>query len=402
MRHEGVHGTLFPVDASDNHHYVSLWEHKEVLPVIKDGKTWINVRTGGWPESFSGTRNEGSVDCIAAFPRLLDTKLIGDSLYLSCREDQGKIIIWKGAPSYNTEKKEILSLNDTVVRVNDLLGYYEGKIAVQLVNDGRLKDENILYLKGGEPWPISRVIRTEKARYVHDGMVLIPGTEFSFDLTNTEEFIPYPGSTGKIFRVDSFLIDRYPVTNAQYYEFLISSGYRPSDTTGYLRHWQYGKFRQGQDNYPVVHVSYEDIRAYATWAGKRLPTEAEWQLAAQGTDKRKWPWGNQFHGTFCNNGFDRQTPVDAFPKGASPYGVMDLVGNVWQMTNDMYFNGSNYFMVIRGGSFYKPDSDSCYVQGGPQPLDRTQIMLMVSPGFDRNSTVGFRCVKDIDTNRFKP
>ncbi|MGB8490203.1 MAG: SUMF1/EgtB/PvdO family nonheme iron enzyme, partial [Bacteroidales bacterium] len=147
-------------------------------------------------------------------------------------------------------------------------------------------------------------------------------------------------------------------------------------------------------------LSYEDMKAYAKWAGKRLPTQAEWQLAAQGTDGRKWPWGNEFHATFCNNGFDKATPVDAFPKGMSPYGVVDLVGNVWQMTNDMYFDGSYYFTVIRGGSFYKPVSSEWYIEGGPQPLDKTQIMLLVSPGFDRSSTVGFRCVKDIDPAAF--
>ncbi|HBZ22317.1 MAG TPA: hypothetical protein DEO60_14385, partial [Bacteroidales bacterium] len=76
-------------------------------------------------------------------------------------------------------------------------------------------------------------------------------------------------------------------------------------------------------------------------------------------------------------------------------------GNVWQMTNDQYFNGSYYFNVIRGGSYYKPDSSWWYIQGGPQPLDKTQIMLMVSQGYDRNATVGFRCVKDIDGRNFR-
>ncbi len=109
-----------------------------------------------------------------------------------------------------------------------------------------------------------------------------------------------------------------------------------------------------------------------------------------------WPWGNEFHGTYCNNSFDRPTPVDAFMKGKSPYGVVDMVGNVWQMTNDMYFNGTNYFAIIRGGSYYKPDSSWWYLQGGPQSLDRTQMLLLVSPGFDRSPTLGFRCVRDVN------
>jgi formylglycine-generating enzyme required for sulfatase activity len=300
-----------------------------------------------------------------------------------------------------TEHRDLRVMNDTIVRVKDLFGYYEGKIVLQLIEDKRLKDENVQVMKGGRPWLVSKVDRTPPATGIAPGMVLIPGADFSYNVTTREDFIIYPDVSNRITRIDSFLIDKYPVTNAQYYEFLQSTGYRPVDTARYLRHWDMGIFRQGQENYPVVNVSLEDMRAYAKWAGKRLPTEAEWQLAAQGPDKRVWPWGNEFHGTSCNNVFGKATPVDAFPKGASQYGVMDLVGNVWQVMNDMYFNGSYYFTVIRGGSFFQPESSWWYIQGGPQSLDRTQIMLLVSPGFDRSPTVGFRCVKDIDSRNFK-
>ena len=74
----------------------------------------------------------------------------------------------------------------------------------------------------------------------------------------------------------------------------------------------------------------------------------------------------------------------------------DLVGNVWQLTNDVYDNGSYYFVIIRGGSYYNPKGSQWYIKGGPQPLDRTQMLLMVAPGFDRSATVGFRCVKDVE------
>jgi len=272
---------------------------------------------------------------------------------------------------------------------------------VQLLNGKNLLDENIHYLSGGRPWMVSTVERTVRASGIAPDMVLIPGTEFTYELSADEDIIPYPGLNGLTVSVDSFLIDKYPVTNARYYEFLQNTGYRPVDTTGYLRHWKYDIYPQGQENYPVVYLSLEDMKAYARWAGKRLPTEAEWQLAAQGTDGRKWPWGNEFHGTMCNNAFGKPTPVDAFSKGMSPYEVVDLVGNVWQMTNDMYFNGSNYFMIIRGGSFYNPEAGRMYIKGGPQPLDKTQIMLMVSQGFDRSATVGFRCVKDIESSHFR-
>jgi gamma-glutamyl hercynylcysteine S-oxide synthase len=400
MGPEGVNGRLFEVASIDGKHYISLWNHENLLPVKEKGKTFLSANAPGWQQSFSGTRKEGSVDCIAEFPELIKSKLIGDSLKISGNR-VGRILIWKGDPSYQTLYKEFRILNDTTIRLKDIFGFFEGKIVLQLIENKRLKDENTLILKGGKPWIISKLNRTIRSSDIPPDMVLIPGTLFSFNVVTNEDFIPYPEVNGNIVKIDSFLIDRYPVTNSQYYEFLINSGYRPADTTRYLRHWESGSFKKGQEKYPVVYVSYEDMLAYAKWAQKRLPTQAEWQLSAQGNDKRKWPWGDEFHSTYCNNSFDRPTPVDAFPKGQSPYGVFDIVGNVWQMTNDMYFNGTNYFTTIRGGCYYNPKSSSWYIQGGPQSLDKTQILLMVSPGFDRSPTVGFRCVKDIDSKNFK-
>lgn len=399
MRSEGVNGKLIGIDTNSAKHYISLWSHENIIPVTDKGKVYLNSSIIGWQSGFSGTRREGSVDCIAGLPDLIRSELRGDSIKISGKGLK-RLVIWKGNPSYQTVNKEFHLRNDTTIRIKDIFGYYEGKIVLQLIENKRLKDENILTMKGGKPWLISKTIPTIKSSAVPADMVFIPGTRLSFNVTSNDEFIPYP-AIPDMMDIDSFLIDKYPVTNAQYFEFILNSGYRPADTSRYLRHWESGTFRQGQERYPVVYVSYEDMQAYCKWAQKRLPTEAEWQLASQGTDKRKWPWGEEFHGTYCNNSFDRPTPVDAFSKGQSPYSVFDMVGNVWQMTGDLYFNGSDYFGVIRGGSYYKPESSWWYIQGGPQPLDKTQILLMVSPGYDRSSTVGFRCVKDIDKKNFK-
>ena len=400
MRPHGINQKLFKVERKADSHFVSLWNHENLSPVIADGTSFITATADGWQSSFSGTRREGSVDCIAELPDLIKSKLIDDSIKIN-KIENGRLLIWKGIPSYQTLYRDFRILSDTTIGVKDIFGFYEGKIVLQLIENKKLVDENILTAKGGKPWIISRIAPTKKSLDIPPEMVLVPGSRFTFNVTANDEFIPYPEVSGKTVGIDSFLIDKYPVTNAQYYEFINKSKYRPADTSRYLRHWQSGKFKQGQENYPVVNVSYEDIMAYTKWAGKRLPTEAEWQLAAQGPDKRIWPWGDEFHGTYCNNSFGRPTPVDAFTKGLSPYGVIDMVGNVWQMTNDIYFNGTNYFAVIRGGSFYKPESSSWYIQGGPQQLDKTQILLLVSPGFDRSETVGFRCVKDIDRKEFK-
>jgi formylglycine-generating enzyme required for sulfatase activity len=120
----------------------------------------------------------------------------------------------------------------------------------------------------------------------------------------------------------------------------------------------------------------------------------EWQYAAGGAKSLKWPWGNEYDSTLCNHATGKTTPVDAFPGGKSPFDVMDMTGNVWQLTNDIYNNGTYYFVIMKGGSFYKPTSSWWYVKGGPQPNNWHQQLLLVSPSFDRNATVGFRCVKD--------
>jgi gamma-glutamyl hercynylcysteine S-oxide synthase len=400
MKQQGFSGKLFRADVHTGKHFISIWNHDNISPELSEGSSWIPAKTTGWLPSEAGTRSEGSVDCIAELPSILNSELRGDSLYI--RPGQGKTFIWKGNPGPQGTCREFRITSDTCIRIKDLFGVFEGKIVVQLLDGKILRDEDVHILKGGKPWLVSRPEHVKPVSSTSADMVLIPAARFSYSLSTREDFIQYPDVSGKMVSIDSFLIDRYPVTNAQYYEFVTKTTYQPQDTTRYLRNWEGGTFRQGQDRYPVVYVSSEDMKAYAKWAGKRLPTEAEWQLAAQGTDGRKWPWGDEFHATYCNNAFDRPTPVDAFPKGQSQYGVYDMVGNVWQMTADTYFNGSYYFSVIRGGSYYKPDSSWWYIEGGPEELNKTQILLLVSPGFDRNATVGFRCVKDIDSKSFQP
>jgi formylglycine-generating enzyme required for sulfatase activity len=400
MNPEGINGKLFEIDSTEGKHFVSLWNHENIKPIKEREKFILSANASGWQYSLSGTRKEGSLDCIAVLPDLIRSKMISDSIVISGK-GLSDILIWKGEPSVQTVFREFHLDGDTTIRVKDIFGIYEGKIVLQLIENERLKDENILFLKGGKPWLISRINRTIKSSTLPSDMLLIPGTTLSLNLSTDEDFFPYPDDNGIRVKIDSFLIDRYPVTNEQYFEFVTKSGYRPTDTTRYLRQWMSGKFIAGQEKYPVTYVSYEDMLAYAKWAKKRLPTEAEWQLSAQGPGKRKWPWGDEFHSEYCNNSSNKSSPVDAFPNGQSQYGVVDLVGNVWQMTNDMYFNGTNYFSVIRGGSYYKPESSWWYIKGGPQSLDRTQILLLVSPGFDRSPTVGFRCVKDVDSKNFK-
>lgn len=395
MDHRGYDGPLFSTGDTAGRHLVSLWRHEEVKPSLINGELMAPVQTPGWSQSYNGTRREGSVDCIALLPSLIRAEIRGNKLHLATTME-GTLLVSRGAPGYAGKPLQIAAPADTEMAVNDLFGIEGEKIVIELIDrEGYLLDMRVIRPEKGRPWLVSEMIRTAPASEIPEGMLLVPAATLTYSLSVSDDFVPHPSAGREITAaVDSFLIDRFPVTNEDYLRFIRETRYIPADTANYLRHWVRGMPVSGQEHYPVVHVSLEDARAYARWAGKRLPSEAEWQLAAQGTDGREWPWGNEFHATKCNNGFGRPTPVDAFPKGESPFGVADLVGNVWQMTGDIYSNGAYYFIIIRGGSYFKPESSWWYVQGGPQPLNMTQLQLLVSPGFDRSSTVGFRCVRD--------
>lgn len=392
---EGFNGPLFEASSNADSHYVSLYHNEEIHPDTINGKTYVSAKTNSFDKSWLRTRREGNVDCIAQFPNLLQVTLEEDSLFFDASAGE-KILLWAGEPSYQNKELEF-SVRENRVKLSDLFDRYQGKHVVQLMGDNELLDERVIYVKPGSPQLISRVIRTKAVSEQPGGMVKVTGGKYIFKVRKKESFIPYPDySAGKEVKVKSFYMDKYPVTNGQFQQFLEATGYLPKDTTRFLKNWQDGMYPLGMAEHPVVYISLEDARAYADWAGKRLPTEIEWQYAAQGNDGRLWPWGNEFDSTRCNVGFNELTRVDIHPEGRSPFGVMDIVGNIWQLTNDIYDNGSHYFIIIRGGSYYHPTSSWWYVHGGPQPLDKSQMLLRVSPGFERNATVGFRCVKDTE------
>src|ERR1019366_5481238 len=158
--------------------------------------------------------------------------------------------------------------------------------------------------------------------------------------------------------VKPFFMDTYPVTNKKFKTFLDATRYHPTDDLNFLKDWKNGVYPQGWDDKPVTWVSLEDTRAYAAWAGKRLPHEWEWQWAAQGGDGGLYPWGNAWAGKAVpmpSHGRILTAPDDvaAHPAGASPFGVMDLVGNVWQWT-DEYQDTHTRGAVLRGGNHYQP------------------------------------------------
>jgi len=193
-----------------------------------------------------------------------------------------------------------------------------------------------------------------------------------------------------------YAIDRTPVTNAQFAEFLRQGGYHPRHPENFLKHWGHGHPPAGKEDHPVVYVSLEDARAYAAWAGKRLPTEEEWQYAAQGPEALKYPWGSEMAAGRCNGGETGDTtPVKAFADHGSPFGVYDLCGNVWEWTESERTDGRTRFCLLKGGSFYTAKGSNWYFDGGPQTNQYSAKFLLLWPGLDRCATIGFRCVLDL-------
>jgi formylglycine-generating enzyme required for sulfatase activity len=255
--------------------------------------------------------------------------------------------------------------------------------------------------------------RTKPATSTPAGMIRIPQAEYDFEVRGIEieggddpgvdVQYPWEDTPRRYHRqhmhVRGFYIDRTPVTNAQYKTFLDQTRYRPADDHNFLRDWKDGGYPEGWANKPVTWVAIEDARAYAAWAGKRLPDEWEWQYAAQSTDGRLYPWGNHWNAQALpqpDHGRNMHQPsdVDRFPQGASPFGVLDLEGNVSEWT-DEYQDDHTRAAIVRGGAAYQPLGSIWYF---PQTyrLDEHQKYLLMSPGRDRAATIGFRCVVDLE------
>ncbi len=262
------------------------------------------------------------------------------------------------------------------------------------------------------PQQIVPITATKPSTLTPAGMVKIPEADFLFKVMGVEiegsndEGVdvqyPWDDSPRRFhehrLHVRSFCIDKFPVTNADFKQFLEATDYHPQDDLNFLRDWQNGVFPAGWANRPVTWVSLEDARAYAAWAGKRLPHEWEWQYAAQGTDGRLYPWGNSWDASAIpvpDKGRTMRGPdaVDAHPKGASPFGVMDLVGNVWQWTEE-FTDDHTRGGILRGGSYYQPQGSMWYFPQAYKLIEHGKLLLM-SPSMDRSGAVGFRLVQDV-------
>jgi len=235
-------------------------------------------------------------------------------------------------------------------------------------------------------------------------MVSVPAGEFIMGSDDDQD----DEKPRRTVYLDAFSIDKTEVTVAAYKACVDAGSCSAPSTTSRFCSGDYATYNNwntsGRDDYPVNCVDWSQAKTYCNWAGKRLPTEAEWEKAARGTDGREYPWGNG--GTQCSVavmndgggkgcGSDRTWPVGSKPSGASPYGALDMAGNVWEWTADWYDAGyyadapeknpngpqSGTERVNRGGGFSSPASD----------LRASNRVISAPSG--THELLGFRCAR---------
>lgn len=189
-----------------------------------------------------------------------------------------------------------------------------------------------------------------------------------------------------------FYIDKYEVTNVLYADFVKAANHNPPD------YWIDGNYPPDIAEYPVVMVDWSDAKAYCEWRSRRLPTEAEWEKAARGTDGRRFPWGDEFDGkkVDADGQQEEPSPIGTFEEGKSPYGVYDMAGNVYEWVEDWYkaYPGNDYNDNDYGEKFRVVRSNGWGGMGhyNLQMYARTSYRN-ASPPDGKFNDIGFRCAK---------
>lgn len=292
------------------------------------------------------------------------------------------------APSSEKDKRQVIL--DALVQAEEELRRLEGQ--EQLLKDSR-KLAKLQQQINERRRRLEQTVRRSSDPLPPMSMALVPAGEFtmgSYDHDN--ESPPHQVTLG------AFRIDRYEVTTRHYAEFLDAVKRDP------ILNWDEVDWKT-DFNRPVIGVTWYDADAYCRWAGKRLPSEAEWEKAARGTDARRFPWGNGSptpdyanYGKCCEwKGYSTLTASGSYGVGESPYGVHDMAGNVWEWVEDWY--DSNYYKisptqdpngpstgekkVVRGGSW-----------GDQWAVVSSSVRNKVNPTL-RHTDIGFRCVEEV-------
>ena len=244
-----------------------------------------------------------------------------------------------------------------------------------------------------------------------DEMVLIPAGEFAMGSDKKKDRLAYRSEIPqRTVYLDAFLIGKYEVTALEYLKFVLATDRLPQ------LDWRYdgGNFQETMAHHPIMHVSWYDADAYCKWAGKRLPTEAEWEKAARGVDGRLFPWGNEYAGptraNFGRTGLSgpvRDRPerlllyppiisVDRYENAVSPYGLYQTIGNVAEWVSDWY--DQDYYKTAPDRNPKGPETGTQKAFRGGGWMDSTTTMrAAMRNGTDPRTKInwmGFRCARD--------
>jgi gamma-glutamyl hercynylcysteine S-oxide synthase len=412
----GHRGSLLRVPRRANTHYVDLWRYRPI-DIKREGEDdVVPYNIEGFTPGLGSLRGTAdySPGSVGVFPQRLHSELDFEMLRIhtdGARDDE-RVEVWLDTVRPDADPIRLATTADLDL-YQSFRRHTNDAIIIRLVNgEGQVEDVNIIpeaslrFFRIDKPGPTKPVARREQP----GGMVRVPGGSFVYRLTNqpppfqypyasppfqpTYAYVPDAPPFARQVEIKTFWIDKYPVTNHDYAAFLLATHYHPENDTNFLKHFAHGRVPPGLEDHPVVYVSYNDAKAYAKWAGKRLPTEEEWQFAAGAADGRDWPWGNSDSASCYNSSRNGTEPVTAHPKGASPYGVEDLVGNVWQWTASLMDNGRQLTVMLRGGSWYHPPKGRWWTPGGPRRITENYPLSLAGPAMNRLATVGFRCVRD--------
>ncbi len=310
--------------------------------------------------------------------------------------DKCKNLLEAQPPELKTDASYLKTLEDVNI--------YIGKLEKNLNTvEKKARDEGRFTERGEK---MKKALAENRKKW--EQMILVPEGMFTMGSAE-DEFIAEETPRHEV-HLDAFYIDKFEVTNAQYWEFLQymqqtndhSKCYpgepKNKNHTPGTPHssWDYAYY--DYPDYPVCRVDWYDAYAYAAWAGKRLPTEAEWEKAGRGVDGRRFPWGNVWDAKRCNSGPDLPLSVGSFEIGNSSYGVSDLSGSVSEWCYDWYHpeyfrnspsmnpkgpDSSTGVRIVKGGSLFAP-----YVY-----KMRCAVRMFGKPE-ERNKSIGFRCAKD--------
>lgn len=327
--------------------------------------------------------------------RLFSRKKTEDAPSRPRRDAQGT----KGAPQVFTPAPRSTLDNDPLKRL-----FQQGRLSVILRDQAKWKTQ-----------PGGASVIQEASRGLERRMALVPAGS----VTITKTLSAQPGSSEEEVVVEPFLLDIHAVTNERFQAFVDAGGYDEldfwpeeiwphlielKDLTGEPgpRFWRHGRHDTNLADHPVVGISWYEAQAYALWIGQRLPTEAEWQMAAcwhinsSADIMRRFPWGDAMDNTRCSIWSSRRggtAPVTAYPKGAAPNQVLQLIGNVWEWTDSEYeisdddgrpIVGEMPMHVIRGGAF-----DTYFETQATAHFRTGQIALA------RTHNTGVRCAMDL-------